>query len=723
MFQVLLFTVFIVATHSYAVDFEVKEIPELSDNFVIIEDFNDKGQVCGNTTESNPRGFIWENGNFTYVGSLGNQLNRSYMLALNNLGTAVGHSADTGNVAQAALWESGQLKNLNINSYPKRLFVYGSDVNDAGDVVGVYRDWYQNSGLFVRTNGVVSEIELAGITFEYQDVFLNNSGQVVFLALDVNNNYSRSYYLLDSGTLTKFFEGRNSRISALNDNGQASGLTEDQITHKQLISVWSDGIVTTYGVGSANDINNKGQVVGTTIETLVNNSSRQFAFLLDISTNEMIDLSRILKADDPVRFISGASQINNNGEVLARVYDRVTREYKSYLMTPTESNQAPIANPGNSQTIHTGSVVTLDGSASSDPDANYPLTFQWTLVSTPIDSKPTVNDITSPTPSFMADKDGNYVFDLVVTDSLGLASAPSKVSISTTNTAPIADADADQAVIENGTVVHLDGSQSYDPDGDTISYNWRFVAKPAGSIAELSSPDSASTSFVADVHGTYEIELVSKDPWASSEKDTVVVSFANVKPVANAGNNKSTSEGSTVRLDGTGSSDANNDDLSFAWDIVSKPDGSQATISDSTSSVTSLNTDSPGIYIVNLVVNDGFVDSEPSNVTIVSISNKDALTDILQRAIIEINNLDDQVFLNKNLKKTITNKINALLEAIDKVTFTDTMSKLENDILGKLDGCNDNDQPDKNDWVVDCVSQQQVYPILKSALELLESAM
>jgi hypothetical protein len=42
-------------------------------------------------------------------------------------------------------------------------------------------------------------------------------------------------------------------------------------------------------------------------------------------------------------------------------------------------------------------------------------------------------------------------------------------------------------------------------------------------------------SFVADVYGSYVVQLVVSDNWASSAPDTVTVGFENLKPVADAG--------------------------------------------------------------------------------------------------------------------------------------------------------------------------------------------
>jgi hypothetical protein len=109
-------------------------------------------------------------------------------------------------------------------------------------------------------------------------------------------------------------------------------------------------------------------------------------------------------------------------------------------------------------------------------------------------------------------QEGNYVIQLIVLDAKGLASSPDTVTVSTINSAPIADAGLDQSVTSLGTVITL-GGKSWDPDGDSISYSWIMVSKPDESMAILSDRASANPTFVADVYGYYVIELVVTDGW------------------------------------------------------------------------------------------------------------------------------------------------------------------------------------------------------------------
>jgi hypothetical protein len=100
----------------------------------------------------------------------------------------------------------------------------------------------------------------------------------------------------------------------------------------------------------------------------------------------------------------------------------------AFAIQGTGGNGAPIANAGSDQTVTAGSPVTLDGSASSDPDGHTPLTYGWTQTSGPtvtLSSAGVVN------PIFMAPNSAvTLTFSLTVTDSLGLASSmPDEVAV------------------------------------------------------------------------------------------------------------------------------------------------------------------------------------------------------------------------------------------------------------------------------------------------------
>ena len=79
--------------------------------------------------------------------------------------------------------------------------------------------------------------------------------------------------------------------------------------------------------------------------------------------------------------------------------------------------------------------------------------------------------------------------------------------VRTGNAPPVADAGPDQTGVAAGSIT-LDGSASYDPDGDAITYLWSQIAGPA---VTLSSPATAKTTFTAAAGQTYSFRLTVKD--------------------------------------------------------------------------------------------------------------------------------------------------------------------------------------------------------------------
>jgi Beta-propeller repeat/PKD domain len=374
---------------------------------------------------------------------------------------------------------------------------------------------------------------------------------------------------------------------------------------------------------------------------------------------------------------------------------------------------APLANAGPDQTAQVGMLVTLDGSASSDPAGPLPLTYAWSFVSKPAGSTVKLSDPHAVDPTFTPDAVGDYQIQLVVTNAAGVSSLPATVTISTVNSPPVADAGPDQAITVIGTVVHLNGLQSDDPDGLPITYQWSILSKPAGSKASLTASTTAQPSFIADVHGDYTIQLIVKDSLGVVSKPAVLkVSFNNVPPVANAGLNQSAIVGETVTLNGSGSTDANGDKLAYQWSVVSAPFRDHTVISHSTAEIASFVPDLPGTYVVQLIVNDGFVNSAPATVEIEVVRPGIELTReirSLQRVIAE---LAPKAFRHRKLQGALLSKLNAVLRSLRERDYRQALQQLENDILVKTNGCATAGAPDRNDWIIDCRDQSRVYPML-----------
>jgi len=221
-------------------------------------------------------------------------------------------------------------------------------------------------------------------------------------------------------------------------------------------------------------------------------------------------------------------------------------------------NRPPVANAGIDQSVNEAALVTLDGSASSDPD-NDPITYKWTA---PAGITMTSNTVAKPI--FLAPyvtSNTNFTFTLVVNDGTIDSSADQVViTITHSNKVPIANAGINQSVNE-ATLVTLDGTGSADPEGSPLTYLW---TAPTG--ITLSSATASKPTFTAPevtVNTNYTFSLVVNDGIISSTADQVVIQVnqVNKPPVANAGIDQSVNELSLVTLDGSASSDPDGNTL------------------------------------------------------------------------------------------------------------------------------------------------------------------
>ncbi|MGA1824073.1 MAG: PKD domain-containing protein, partial [bacterium] len=283
-------------------------------------------------------------------------------------------------------------------------------------------------------------------------------------------------------------------------------------------------------------------------------------------------------------------------------------------VTVTATNRPPVCDAGEDQEIFTNETVILNGNGSSDPDGDS-LNCEWTILEKPLNSMAELSNPLSCNPTFMADINGAYTIQLKVSD--GEDDCTDDVILTTINQSPGADAGKDQGVIA-GSLVTLDGSASNDPDQDTLSYQWLILTMPDESSAALSDPAIINPTFTADTKGKYELHLIVNDGTVDSEPDLLTIIAYNRKPIANAGQNQPADVDTEVALDGSESADPDGDSLSYSWSVYQRPFLSTATLSDSTVVNPTFTPDEPGAYIMQLIVNDAEMDSEPDFMTIVA---------------------------------------------------------------------------------------------------------
>ena len=117
-------------------------------------------------------------------------------------------------------------------------------------------------------------------------------------------------------------------------------------------------------------------------------------------------------------------------------------------------------------------------------------------------------------------------------------------------------------------------------------------------------------------NGTVTVTVVATNsviftaPVASITTGTVVV------PVANAGSDQHVVVSTPVTLAGSASRDANNNVLSYSWTLTSRPVGSAATLANPTTVSPTFTPDIIGAYVLDLIVNDGYINSGADSVII-----------------------------------------------------------------------------------------------------------
>ncbi|MEE3361532.1 MAG: Ig-like domain-containing protein [Pseudomonadota bacterium] len=290
-------------------------------------------------------------------------------------------------------------------------------------------------------------------------------------------------------------------------------------------------------------------------------------------------------------------------------------------------NNAPTANAGTDQTVASGATVTLAGSG-TDPDSD-PLTYSWSQTA---GTTVSLSSTSAAGPTFTAPtlvpgaSNETLTFSLIVNDGTD-DSVADTVDITVTppaNVLPTADAGLDQTV-QAPTTVTLDGSASSSNNvGQTLTYGW---VQTSGTAVTLSSSSAVSPTFstptlaIGDPDAILVFELTVSEDTQDEDTDTVQITVqapANTPPVANAGLDQSVNSAESVTLSGSGT-DADAHPFSFQWTQVS---GTTVTLSNTavaspTFTAPTLAVGSPSEDLVfQLVLNDGFDDSDPDQVTI-----------------------------------------------------------------------------------------------------------
>jgi hypothetical protein len=217
-------------------------------------------------------------------------------------------------------------------------------------------------------------------------------------------------------------------------------------------------------------------------------------------------------------------------------------------------NSPPEARAGHASTVTLGSLVTLDGTGSADPDGD-PVGYSWSQCpASPVTV--TLSNPLSARPFFLLTAPLAHCFVLAASDGRG-GVATDTVTV-TGNTVPAVSAGAGRTVRVLSSVT-LTGTAT-DADGDWLSYTW---SQTGGLGVSLLETHGITVRFSPPVAGSYTFQLAAQDGRGGAASSSVSV-LADTPPSVSAGADRVVLVGSTVRLAAT-ASDAEGDALTFAW--------------------------------------------------------------------------------------------------------------------------------------------------------------
>ena len=284
-----------------------------------------------------------------------------------------------------------------------------------------------------------------------------------------------------------------------------------------------------------------------------------------------------------------------------------------------EIGEIPLtADAGENQTVSGGDAVQLDGASSFGPIDSY-LWEQTTGTNVFLSNSNSANaSFTAPTPSATT----TLSFRLTVTDEDGNTNADIVQVIIFVNLPPTAEAGPNQSV-QTGNPVTLSGSGT-DEDGTIASYLWE---QTTGTNIVLDNPNAASITFVApDTIETLTFRLTVTDNNGSTGTDTIqitILAIPNIHPMAVAGNDQEVSGGTTVQLNGAGSTDEDGSIVTYLWEQIGLPAVvlSDNNLANASFTAPALEQETTLIFQLTVTDDRGDEDTDEVNITVLATAN------------------------------------------------------------------------------------------------------
>ncbi len=267
----------------------------------------------------------------------------------------------------------------------------------------------------------------------------------------------------------------------------------------------------------------------------------------------------------------------------------------------------PVADAGDDQVVHEDTLVTFNGSGSTD---NVHITsYIWTFIDT---SPQTLFDVSA---TYIFDEPGVYNVTLTISDAQGNSATDIVMITVVDSTWPAANAGPDQ-VVEEDTLVALNGSASSDNVG-IITYVWTFTDGTPQTMFGM------SPSYLFETPGVYAVTLNVTDAEGHFTTDTVMITVQDITPpLIDIGSYGTIVENVPVNLDASRSID-NVAIVDYLWNF-----GDGTSENSSIPSVVHTYT-KPGVYVIALTIADnaGNVDSTSTSIVVYRDTDGDLIAD------------------------------------------------------------------------------------------------